>query len=78
MDQKSIAKQMIQFNKTAMDNSFKAINMAHEQNEKIAGMFLEQATWLPEEGKKAMKDWMATYKSGCENFLIMSDFGEGF
>jgi hypothetical protein len=68
MDQKFIAKQMIQFNKTAMDNSFKAMTMVYEQNEKIAGVFLEQATWLPEEGKKAIKDWMTTYKSGCENF----------
>jgi hypothetical protein len=73
MDQKTIAKQMIQFNKTAMDNSFKAITMVYEQNEKIAGAFLEQAAWLPEEGKKAIKDWIATYKSGCENFKSLVD-----
>jgi len=73
MDQKSIAKQMIQFNKTAMDNSLKALTMVYEQNEKIAGAFMEQATWLPEEGKKAIKDWMATYKSGSENFKSLVD-----
>jgi hypothetical protein len=73
MDQKLIAKQMIQFNKTAIDNSFKAMNMVYEQNEKIAGVFMEQATWLPEEGKKAIKDWMATYKSGSENFKSLVD-----
>ena len=73
MDQKTIAKQMIQFNKTAIDNSFKAMTMVYEQNEKIAGVFMEQATWLPEEGKKAIKDWMATYKSGCENFKSLVD-----
>jgi hypothetical protein len=73
MDQKSIAKQMIQFNKTAMDNGFRAMAMVYEQNEKIAGAFLEQATWLPEEGKKAIKDWMTTYKSGCENFKSLVD-----
>ena len=68
MDQKVIAKQMMQFSKTAIDNSFKAMSMVYEQNEKIVGVFLEQATGLPEEGKKAIKDWMVTYKSGCENF----------
>ena len=73
MDQKTIAKQMIQFNKTAMDNSLKALTMVYEQNEKMAGAFMEQATWLPEEGKKAIKDWMATYKSGCENFKSLVD-----
>jgi hypothetical protein len=73
MDQKTIANQMLQFNKTAMDNSFKAMTLAYEQNEKIAGTFLEQATWLPEEGKKAIKEWMAAYKSGCDNFKSLVD-----
>ena len=73
MDQKLIVKQMIQFNKTAIDNSFKAMNMVCEQNEKMVGVFLEQATGLPEEGKKAIKDWMATYKSGSENFKSLLD-----
>lgn len=73
MDQKLIAKQMIQFNKTAIDNSFKAMTMVYEQNEKIAGVFLDQAAWLPEEGKKAIRDWMATYKTGCENFKSLVD-----
>jgi hypothetical protein len=68
MDQKLIANQMIQFNKTAFDNSFKTLAMVFEQNEKMVAAFIEQAAWLPEDGKKAIKDWMAAYKSGCENF----------
>ena len=68
MDQKQIARQMIQFNKTAFDNSFNAMTMVYEQNAKMIGTFLEQATWLPEEGKKAISDWMQTYKKGCEDF----------
>jgi len=51
MDQKQIAQQMIQFNKTAFDNSFNAMTMVYEQNEKMVGTFLAQATWLPEDGK---------------------------
>jgi predicted aminopeptidase len=68
MDQKQIARQMIQFNKTAFDNSFNAMTMVYEQNAKMIGTFLEQATWLPKEGKKAISDWMQTYKKGCEDF----------
>lgn len=34
MDQKKIAEQMIQFNKTAMDTGIKAVTMVYEQNEK--------------------------------------------
>ena len=67
-DQKEIAKQMIQFNKAAVDNSFKAMSMVYEQNEKMVGTLVEQAAWLPSEGKKAISDWMNAYKKGCDDF----------
>jgi hypothetical protein len=73
MDQKKIAKQMIQFNKTAFDNSFNAMTMVYSQNEKMVATFLGQATWLPEEGKKAINDWMTSYKKGCEDFKKLVD-----
>jgi len=68
MDQKQIARQMIQFNKTAFDNSFNAMTMVYDQNEKMVNAFIEQATWLPENGKKAIEDWIQAYKKGCEDF----------
>lgn len=67
-DQKQIAKQMIQFNKSAFDNSFKAMSMVYEQNEKMVDTFLAQAAWLPAEGKKAITDWMNAYKKGSDGF----------
>ena len=73
MDQKQIAKQMIQFNKSAFDNSYKAMTMLYEQNEKVADVFMDQASWIPEDSKKAIKDWLQNYKSGCEDFKKMVD-----
>jgi polyhydroxyalkanoate synthesis regulator phasin len=73
MDQKQIARQMIQFNKTAFDNSFNAMTMVYEQNEKMVGTFLAQATWLPEDGKKTISDWVQGYKKGCEDFKKQVD-----
>ena len=73
MDQKQIAKQMVQFNKTAFDNSFKAMTMVFEQNAQMVYTMLEQAAWMPEDGKKAIKDWMATYKTGCDDFKKVVD-----
>ena len=73
MDQKQITKQMIQFNKTAFDNSFKAMSLVYDQNAKMLEAFLGQATWLPEEGRKALKDWTASYREGCDNFKKMVD-----
>jgi hypothetical protein len=73
MDQKQIAKQMIQFNKTTFDNSFKAMTMVYEQNEKMLNTFLDQAAWMPPDGKKAVTDWMGSYKKGCDDFKKMVD-----
>ena len=73
MDQKQITKQMIQFNKTAFDNSFSAMTMVYEQNEKMLETFLTQASGLPEEGKKAIKEWMTSYSTGCSDFKKQVD-----
>ncbi|OQY58329.1 MAG: hypothetical protein B6245_12450 [Desulfobacteraceae bacterium 4572_88] len=68
MDQKALFKQMIDFQKTTFDNSFKAMSTLQEQGEKMVNMFLEQATWLPEEGKGAINNWISAYTKGREDF----------
>lgn len=42
--------------------------MVQEQMERTVGTFLEKATWLPDEGKKLLNEWMASYKKGREDF----------
>jgi hypothetical protein len=66
-------KQMITFNKTAFDNSFNALVTLQEQTEKMVNAFMDQATWLPEEGKKVTLDWIQAYKKGCEDFKKVVD-----
>lgn len=73
MDNMHIAKQMIQFNKAAFNNGFNAMTMVYEQNEKVADMFLTQATWVPEEGKKAVQDWMSACRTGRTDLKKMVD-----
>ncbi len=68
MDQKTMFKQMIDFQKATFDNSFKAMTTLQEQGEKMVEMLLEQATWLPADGKKAVKDWIGAYKKGRDDF----------
>jgi predicted aminopeptidase len=63
MDPKQIAKLMIQFNKTAFDNTFYAMNDLQEQ----------QSPWMPAEGKKAVTDWIKAYKRGREDFKAAVD-----
>ncbi len=68
MEQSKIAKQMIDFQKATFDNTFNAMTMLQDQTEKMVNMFLEQATWLPEQGKKALNEWVQAYKKGREDF----------
>ena len=68
MEQNAIVKQMIQFNKATFENSFNAIMMFQELNEKMGNTFLEQAPWVPEEGKKIINEWVSACKKGSQNF----------
>ncbi len=62
MDPNQMLKQMLDFNKSAFDNSFNAMLTIQEQNEKMFDTFMEQATWIPEEGKKLIQEWINAYK----------------
>jgi len=73
MNPKQIAQQMIAFNKTAFDNNFNAMKTLHEQTEKIVNKFWEKTPLFPEEGKKAISDWMKAYKKGCDDFKKVVD-----
>ena len=68
MDQKLAFKQMVEFNKGAFSNAYNAMVMVQGQNETLANTLLIQADWLPEEGKKAVKDWVEDFKKGREEY----------
>jgi len=68
MDQKKLLKQVVDFNKATMDNAYNAMCLMQEQAERMGQSTLDQATWLPEEGKKVLTDLMAAYKKGRDDF----------
>jgi hypothetical protein len=47
--------------------------MLQEQTERAGNTILDQATWLPEEGRKAVQDWIDAFKKGREEFKSMVD-----
>jgi len=73
MEQFNVIKQLVKFNKNAFDQGYNAMEILREQNEKVTNSFLDQATWLPEEGKKAVNEWMQLYKKGCDDFKKTAD-----
>jgi len=68
MDPLKMTKQMIEFNKATFDNTFSAMVMLQEQTEAMVNSFMEQANWVPEEGRKVLNEWLASYKKGRNEF----------
>jgi len=73
MDYMQATKQMMELNKVAFDNTFKIMTMLQDQTENHVFRFLERATWIPMEGRKAIDEWLDTYKNGRESFKTYSD-----
>jgi polyhydroxyalkanoate synthesis regulator phasin len=76
MEPIKMAKQMIDFNKATFDNTYNAMTLLQEQTAKMVNTFMGQATFLPEEGKKMLDEWVQTFKKGREEFKKAVD--EGF
>ncbi len=73
MDQKQIFKQMVEFNQATFNSSFNAMMMMQDQLERVAVTALDQAAWMPAEGREAIDNWVQTCKSGQENFKKYMD-----
>jgi len=67
------AKQMIDFYKSTFDNSFNAMVMLQEQTEKNMKMALDQASWFPAEGKKAIDEWIKACKQSRDEFKKVTE-----
>ena len=78
MNQFNLLRQMIDFNRTTFDNTFGAVCMLQEQSEKMMNTMVEQAVWIPSEGKKALTDMTAMFRKGCSEFkrAVDENFGK--
>ena len=70
MDPKSVIKQMVVFNKTAFESSFKGIELLQEQVDQLAKTMTAQ---LPAEGKTALDGLSEVYKSNIGSFKTAID-----
>jgi polyhydroxyalkanoate synthesis regulator phasin len=68
MEQMKMLKQMVDFQKATMNNNFNAIVMVQDQAERMGNMFLQQGTWIPEEGKKVLNEWIQACRKARDDF----------
>jgi hypothetical protein len=73
MDQQQITREMMAFNKSVMDNTFNAISTIQDQSAMMFTAFMDKAGWLPTDGKKAIADWISSYKKGRDDFKAATD-----
>ena len=84
METEQVAIQMIDFHKATFDNTFTAVTMLQDQAERMFNTMIEQTTWLPEESRRVIEEWVGTYKKGRadfkgvidENFVKLADLVE--
>lgn len=67
MKNQPMNKQMTEFTQITMDNTSKAMAALQEQTEKMTNLFIDMSPWIPEEGKKTLREWDKTYRKGLED-----------
>ncbi|MFO7558303.1 MAG: hypothetical protein R6X10_05700 [Desulfobacterales bacterium] len=68
MDQKKIIKQALDFNKNVFNNVFNALVVMQDHAERACNTALENANWIPKEGKNTLGEWVASCKKGRETY----------
>ncbi len=69
MDQQmGMAKQMMDLQRMTFDGMVTNMITFWDQTDKVFGTFIDQAAWVPAEGKTAFKKWIDGNKKGCETF----------
>ena len=68
MGNSKIGLQLLDFQKSAFNNSYNTIVKIQEQSEKIADTFLKENSAVPAEGKKLINEWRGVVKKGQTEF----------
>ena len=69
----TIAKQMIDVHKTTFENSFKTMVAMQDQAEGMVNTWMEQAPWMPQEGKQVLGQWVTACKKSRDGYRQMVD-----
>ena len=73
MEHKQIGRQLLEFNKAIFDQTFSSISKLQSQNEIIFFNFLDKLPGVPEEGKRAVSQYITVYKRNMEDVKAMAD-----
>lgn len=70
-----IAKEVIDFQKTSFSSMYDAVATLQDQAVDAVDTMLDQTTWLPEEGRKAIRSWVDACQEERDRFKSYVDGG---
>lgn len=73
MDTMTTTQQMIAFQKQSFANFQDFWDLAQTQTSSTVDRFMDQALWIPTEGRKALGDWRAIMKQERKRFAAYVD-----
>jgi hypothetical protein len=76
MEYNQITKQVLDFQKLSFSNWYNAVSMVQDQAVAAMDTILDQATWIPEEGRNAIQSWVNVCQEERDRFKSYVD--EGF
>jgi hypothetical protein len=75
MDQTRMSKQAIDLQKTAFDNVVSSMLFYLDSTQSLSRTLVNQNPWVPEEGKRALVEWMQSNRKVLEDFKQAVDDG---
>ena len=62
MENKAMAKQMLDYQKAAIETGFNSMLMLQEQTSKAVDTIMKQAPWIPAQTRSLIDEWTNIYK----------------
>ncbi|MDA8307998.1 MAG: hypothetical protein M0Z81_14375 [Deltaproteobacteria bacterium] len=75
MREETMGRQMIDLQRIGVDGMIDYAITLWNYTGSMFNWFLNQAGWIPEEGKKVITEWINTNRKGCETFKDAVDNG---
>jgi len=73
MDAMNVTRQMFDFQKQAVNNFQNMWDLAQTQTSTTVDRLMDQAAWVPQEGRQALENWRMLMKQERERFSAYVD-----
>jgi hypothetical protein len=68
MTNNQVVKNVLTHSRDVFENTYKALNVVFERNQKLAEQVMENAAYLPKEVKEINQKWLNAGKEARQNF----------